>query len=150
MEHDDIVETLNRLIETSKDGEYGFRRCAEHVKSELLRERLQRRADECRDAAADLRRLVLENGGTAEEHGSAGGALHRGWVAIKGAFGGGDAAMLEECERGEDVALARYRKAAEQPLPEAVRGVVLRQLEGVQRHHVEIQTLREQARAAAH
>jgi uncharacterized protein (TIGR02284 family) len=150
MEHDDIVETLNRLIETAKDGEHGFRRCAANVKSELLRERLQRRADEYRDAAAELRRLVLENGGAAADHGSAGGALQRGWVAIKGAFGSGDAAMLEACERGEDVALVRYRKAAEQPLPEAVRSVVLRQLEGVQRHHAEMQALREQARAAAH
>src|SRR5258708_31602120 len=34
-----------------------------------------------------------------------------------------DKAVLEECERGEDSALAQYRKALKQPLPPAVRVV---------------------------
>ena len=33
MERDDVIATLNDLIETSRDGEEGFRQCAESVKS---------------------------------------------------------------------------------------------------------------------
>ncbi len=33
MSKDDVIDALNGLIETCKDGEYGFRTCAEHVKS---------------------------------------------------------------------------------------------------------------------
>ena len=38
MSNDDVVDELNDLIETCKDGEYGFRTCAEHVKSTQLRQ----------------------------------------------------------------------------------------------------------------
>jgi hypothetical protein len=31
MDNDDVIDTLNKLIETCKDGEFGFRACAEHV-----------------------------------------------------------------------------------------------------------------------
>ena len=33
MERDDVIATLNDLIETSRDGEEGFRQCAETVKN---------------------------------------------------------------------------------------------------------------------
>ena len=32
MTNDEIISTLNDLIETSKDGEHGFNTCAEDVK----------------------------------------------------------------------------------------------------------------------
>jgi uncharacterized protein (TIGR02284 family) len=35
-----------------------------------------------------------------------------------------DLGILEECERGEDVAKARYRKALEETLPEDIRVVI--------------------------
>ena len=33
MDSKDVIKTLNNLIETSKDGEYGFRSSAEHAQS---------------------------------------------------------------------------------------------------------------------
>ena len=33
MDRDDVISTLNDLIETSRDGEEGFRHCAETVKN---------------------------------------------------------------------------------------------------------------------
>ena len=58
-------------------------------------------------------------------------------------------AVLEECERGEDSALAQYRKALKQPLPPAVRVVVERQAQGAQRNHDEVRDLRDRYRSAA-
>ncbi|MBI5271218.1 MAG: PA2169 family four-helix-bundle protein [Burkholderiales bacterium] len=143
------LSTLNKLIETCKDGEYGFQSCAEHVNSAELRSLFTARASDCRQAATELQALVRQHGGEPEDSGSATGAMHRGWVAVKGTLAGySDLAMLEECERGEDAALERYREALEEDLPPQVRMVVERQFEGVKRNHMQVRTLRDQARAA--
>lgn len=148
MDRKDVVDTLNRLVETSKDGEYGFRSSAEHVRDTQLQRIFIARADECRQGAAELQTLVVQYGGTAEDGGSATGAMHRGWVAVKGTLAGySDLAMLEECERGEDAAMERYRSALAEDLPSDVRIVVERQFEGVKRNHAQVRTLRDEVRA---
>jgi uncharacterized protein (TIGR02284 family) len=150
MSNTDTIDTLNDLIETSKDGEYGFHACAEHAKSAELRQLLDARASECRQGAAELQELVVALGGKAEQGGSAGGALHRGWVSVRSALSSrDDLAMLEECERGEDKALARYREALKAELPPSVQSVVERQMRGVQTNHDQIRDRRNQLRAAA-
>jgi uncharacterized protein (TIGR02284 family) len=149
MSNDDIVDTLNDLIETCKDGEYGFAACAKHTSSAELRTLFQQRATECRTAAAELHPYVIQYGGKPDEGGSASGALHRGWVAVRGSLVGfSDQAMLDECERGEDAAKARYRKALKEDLPEPLLALIQRQDLGVQRNHDQIKALRDRARAA--
>ncbi len=59
-----------------------------------------------------------------------------------------DKAVLEECERGEDAAVARYRKALKASLPASVRSLVERQAEGAQRNHDEVRDLRDRYKAA--
>jgi uncharacterized protein (TIGR02284 family) len=150
MDNDDAIDTLNDLIETSKDGEYGFRTSAEYLKDSGTRQLFLNRADSCRQAAADLQALVRQLGGSADDSGSAAGAMHRGWVAVKGTLSGyTDKAILEETERGEDVALASYRKALAKDLPPAARTLVESQFEGVQRNHAQVRALRDQARATS-
>lgn len=151
MEHKDLMDTLNKLVATCKDGEYGFLSCAEHANADDLRRTFSARAEECRQGAAELQSLIRANGGTPDDGGTATGAVHRGWVAVKGTLSGySDLAMLEECERGEDTAVERYRKALEEPLPPDVRAVVERQFEGVKHNHMQVRTLRDQLRAAQH
>ena len=146
---DKTISVLNDLIETCKDGEYGFQSSAEHVKNPELQQVFTARAAECRKGAEVLQAQVRQLGGEADEGGSASGAIHRGWVAVKGTLSGyGEKAMLEECERGEDAALARYRDALKEDLPPNVRAVVERQYEGVKRNHEQIRTLRDRTRAA--
>jgi uncharacterized protein (TIGR02284 family) len=148
MRHDDTVDTLNDLIETSKDGEFGFRTAAECVRSEETKQVLSRRADECRRAAEELAAYVLEYGGTAQVGGTASGAMHRGWITLKSKLATyPDKVILEETEKGEDSAMAHYRRALERELPDTVRDVVARQYEGVKRNHLQVRTLRDQARA---
>ncbi len=148
MNNNDAIDTLNDLVETCKDGEYGFRSCAEHVEGTSLKQTLNRYADECRAAAAELQSLVVSMGGKADDSGTVTGAMHRGWVSVKGTLvGHSDVAMLEEAERGEDAALSRYRDALKEELPGDVRAVVERQYAGVKRNHDEVRSLRNQARA---
>jgi uncharacterized protein (TIGR02284 family) len=146
---DSITSILNSLVETSKDGEKGFRTAAENTKSSELKSVFLKRADDCASGAAELQRLVAGRGDSPEEGGSIAGALHRGWVNLKAAVTSVDeVAILDECERGEDVAKAAYRKALdENSLPEDVRSVIQRQYDGVIRNHDQIRDLRNRYRA---
>lgn len=148
MDHKDTIAVVNRLIETAKDGEYGFTSAAEHLHRPDLRQLFSSRADECRRAAAELQALVIELGGKAEDSGTAAGAMHRGWIAVKSKLAGyTDLAILEEAERGEDIALARYRDALEEELSLSVRLVIERQFGGVKYNHAQVRALRDQERA---
>jgi uncharacterized protein (TIGR02284 family) len=75
--------------------------------------------------------------------------MHRGWVNLKSALtGDSDRSALDECERGEDAALGRYRDALKQDLPSEIVALVQRQYEGAKRNHDQIRTLRDSVRAA--
>jgi uncharacterized protein (TIGR02284 family) len=143
MTNPDVVTLLNALLETCRDGEFGFSACARHVGATELREVFAMRAADCQRGAIELETYITEYGGTPDSGGSATGALHRGWLELKSALpGGNDRAMLDECARGEDVALQRYEDALRRPLPDALRAVLERQLSGVRRNRQQIQQLR--------
>ena len=142
------VSVLNDLIETCKDGEKGFRTCAEDIRRPELKSLFTTRARQCADAAAELQQVVRQLGGDPETDTSVAGDLHRRWVDLKSLITGkDDEAILNECERGEDVAKRSYQKALEEDLPAEVRALVQRQYEGVQRNHDEVRALRNAARA---
>ena len=150
MKNDDVIATLNKLIETCRDGELGFRNVAENAQLVQLRVLFTRRADDCALAAADLASCVRQLGGKPHNGGSSSVALQRGWSAVRsGVAGRNDLALLEDCERGENAALERYRRALENDLPEPERTLVARQLEGVQRNYAEVRALRDQERVRA-
>ena len=148
---DDKIESqLNELIETSKDGENGFRKAAEDTKDSELRAFFMQGAQRCAQGARELQDLVRGAGGDPERTGSTAAAMHRGWMNVKEAVTGrDDKAILEEVERGEDYAKAQYRTALEQSLPANVKSVVERQYQGVLANHDKVKALRERYRAAA-
>lgn len=149
MDSDEVISTLNDLIETCKDGEDGFRTCAQDVGDATLRSFFTNRAQTCASAALELQDLVRAYGGDPERGGSLGGALHRRWVDVKSVImGHDDKVVLKECERGEDVAVSRYRKALERKLPPEVLTVVERQYQGVLKNHDQVRDLRDHYRSA--
>jgi uncharacterized protein (TIGR02284 family) len=149
MDRDDVVDTLNDLIETCKDGEEGFRTCAENIKNVQLKEVFATAERHCREAAEELQREVQALGKSPETSGSLSGSAHRRWVDIKGAImGKDDASVLAECERGEDVAKESYGKALKKDLPSNIRVIVERQYRGVLQHHDMVRNLERAAKAA--
>ena len=150
LSNDDVVDILNDLLENARDGEYGFRTCAEQVENADAKQLFASRAEGCRKAGDELMQLVSAYGGEPESGGTAAGAMHRGWVRVKARVGAdSELSILESCERGEDAAVARYRKALKQSLPADVRAVVQRQADGAQRNHDQIRDLRNAARERA-
>lgn len=145
---EETIDTLKDLIENCRDGEYGFRACAEHAKADDIRALFNRRVEDCATAAQQLEAHVTRLGGEPDSGGTVAGAAHRGWVAVRGTLSSyTDLAMLEECERGEDAALARYSKALDKPLEPAVKAVVEEQRMGTKANHDQIRAMRDRLRA---
>jgi uncharacterized protein (TIGR02284 family) len=148
MDNKDTISVLNDLIETCKDGEKGFQECAEDLSRADLKSTMTQRAQDCAKGASELQQLVRSLGGDPETSTSVSADLHRRWIDLKSLVTGkDDLAILNECERGEDVALKSYRKALEKDLPMDVRAVVERQYLGVQRNHDQVRALRDAERA---
>ena len=144
-----LTSVLNDLIETSKDGEQGFRKAAEDTKDVQLKALFTTRAQDCASAIAELQSEVSRHGGTPETSGSMTGALHRGWLDLKAAVTShDDHAILAEVERGEDAAKKNYRHALDEALPADVRMLVEKQYQGVLQNHDRIRDLRDQYAAA--
>jgi uncharacterized protein (TIGR02284 family) len=148
--NDDVISLLNSLIETCKDGEQGFKEAAEGVERSDLKSTFYEYSQQRSQFAGVLQGLVRSLGGDPESGGSISGAMHRGWINIKSAVTGQDeAAILNECERGEDVAKEAYEAALQTSLPANIEDVLRQQSQGVQAAHNRVKELRNSERRAA-
>ena len=142
--NDDVISTLNGLIETCKDGEEGFREAASGVERSDLKSLLSEFSLQRSQFAGVLQELVRSLGGDPESDGSIAGALHRGWIDIKSVVTGRDEeAILNECERGEDTAKASYADATKMDLPANVADIIAQQSQSILAAHNRIKALRD-------
>ena|SRR5687768_13199752 len=134
--NEQVISTLNGLIETCRDGQEGFRTAAEAVRRAELKEFFHDCSRQRASFAGELQDEVRRLGGEPADSGSVAGSLHRGWMGLRAAAtGGDDDSILEECARGEDSALAAYRAALDVDLPASVRAMVERQFAEVKKAH---------------
>ena len=142
MDRDDVVSTLNGLIETCKDGANGFRTAADGVEDASLKRLFSSFAEQRAQFAVELERVVTGLGGDPADTGHIAGAVHRGWINLKAAVTGkDDGAVISEAERGEDFAKERYQAALEKTLPADVRAAVERQFMQVKEAHDHVRSL---------
>ena len=144
--NDDVISTLNGLIETCKDGQQGFKEAAEGVERSDLKSLFYEFSQQRAHFAGELQSLVQSLGGDPEKTGSVAGAIHRGWMNIKSAVTGKDeSAILNECERGEDSAKKTYKDALENALPTNVLESVQEQYQAILSAHDRVKALRDAA-----
>lgn len=145
--NDEVISTLNNLVETCKDGQNGFRTAAEGVKNSELTALFNTYSQQRGQFASELQNEVRSLGGDPEKTGSTAAALHRGWINIKSTVTGEDeGAVISECERGEDSAVKAYEEALQEDLPVNVRAIVETQFAKVKEAHDRIRSL-EKAKA---
>ena len=143
MPNDDVIAALNGLIETCKDGQEGFREAAEGVEPSELKSLFYEYSQQRAEFSGVLQELVRTLGGEPEKDGSLSGAAHRGWINIKAAVTNKDeAAILNECERGEDYAKEAYADALNLALPANIADVVGQQSQAVLAAHNRVRELR--------
>ena len=147
MENNEVIDTLNTLIETSRDGENGFTACAEDAKDASLRAYFTICATRCRQSVHTLEEMVRHYAGTPEPSGSVMGSLNRAWLNLRAAISSNsDLAVLEECERAEDAAIRTFQNALALNLPADVRPLVQIQLAGVRENHDRVRAMRDDKR----
>lgn len=139
---------LTDVVATAKNGERGFREAAEHFKSAELKSMAQRVSAERANFARELEPELHAEGEKKSPDGSTAGALHRAWIDIKTALGGGDHTILEWLEQGEDHAKKVYGEALKSNLPSAAQMIVRRQNDRVVAVHDEVKRLRDTSKAA--
>ncbi|HSI10351.1 MAG: PA2169 family four-helix-bundle protein [Rariglobus sp.] len=139
------LKTLNDLIEVLKDGEQGFMTAATDVRFPDLSLVFSRYAMQRAEFAAELQARVLALGADVETSGSIAGSIHRGWINLKSALSTNEPhAVLAEAERGEDTAVAAYRKAIESAhLDTATQDIISRQYADVKAAHDHVKMLRD-------
>jgi uncharacterized protein (TIGR02284 family) len=144
VDNDQVISTLNNLIETCKDGQNGFKEAAENVKSPELKEFFNKVSLERSQFVGDLQQQVHILGGDPEKAGSAAGSLHRAWINIKGTLmGKDDETILNEAERGEDSAVKAYEDALKQGLPANLNAILESQYRSVKQVHDRVKQMRD-------
>jgi uncharacterized protein (TIGR02284 family) len=148
--NEEVISTLNNLIETCRDGQNGFQTAAEGVKRAELKQLFHGYSQQRARFVGELQDEVRRLGGDPEDSGSVTASLHRGWMDIKAAVTGqDDGAVTSECERGEDSAVSNYRAALNVDLPANIRSIVERQFAEVKEAHDRLSNLKKATGAGA-
>jgi len=139
---------INDLITTCRDGQNGFETAAKGVDDPVLKAELLQYSGQRAEFATELAEALTQTGEVPSDHTSVSATVHRGWIKIKELVTGKDRySILAECERGEDVAVASYRKAAAAQLPQSLANIVSTQHAAIQRVHDRVKALRDAAKA---
>ncbi len=138
----DIVLVLNELIQTNKDSEKLFAYATGDVLNIGHKATFARYSRQRAGFARALQSAVLRLGGDPVGNGSVSGAVLQGWMDIKSAVSvREDLAILQEVERGEDVAKKHYEAALQRSLSDDLRALLERQLASVRECHDRIRLL---------
>lgn len=141
----DTIDILNDLIGTLKDGQEGYRLAAVDVQTHDLHVLFDRYSLQRSHFVGELQAYIHELGQANPGHTSTiAGAAHRTWINIKAALTSrDDHAILSECERGEDHALAVYKSALEKELPAHIRLTLQSQAAAIKTVHDHVRNMRD-------
>ncbi len=147
---DQTIDVIERLIETCRDGQEGYRDAAAHAQTAELKDFFNRQSLQRAKFAGELESIAQRLGESDPDRSpSIGSKLHRAWFDLKQKFGGGDLSILESVEAGEDNAKKRYQEALRADLPIDVHEIVDIQAHSVLAAHDQVRSLRDSLRKAA-
>jgi uncharacterized protein (TIGR02284 family) len=132
------------LIETLRDGHQGFmelgHRLEDPAAKRFFMEETQVRAEYAAELENELHRMGVKD---VKVSASTSSKAHRFWGELKAKLGGGDHALLDTAEQGEDVAKKAYVDALKHDLPTPLREMLDRQQEHVLTVHDKVKGLRD-------
>ncbi len=79
---EELILSLNDLIEACRDGESGFQTAADYVKDPELKKRFNQYSEQRAQFASELQSEVRQLGGIPAKTGSVSAAFQRGWMNI--------------------------------------------------------------------
>lgn len=138
----DIVLVLNELIQTNRDSEKLFAYATGDVHNIGHKATFARYSRQRAGFARALQSAVLRLGGDPAGNGTLMGVILQGWMDVKSAVSvREDLVILQEVERGEDLAKRHYEAALQKSLSDDVRGILERQYASVRECHDRIRLL---------
>src|SRR5580698_7719781 len=118
----EVELALRSVIKTLIDGQEGFQKIGDELKDETLKRYFLAESLKRARFRGDLETILHQEGiHDINESGTTAGTLNRTWASLKSKLGGGDHALLETAEQGEDSAKKIYKEALEHELPLPVR-----------------------------
>lgn len=140
----EIVSVVHHLIERCKDGQKGYRHASEDIEDHDLKSLFREYAVQRDTMITELQNELHKMGRTDSETSSIEGKIHRTWMDLSSALLAKDRQqVLNECERGEDYAVAAYDKALKADLPGNLKSIVEKQYHQVKQAHDRIRDLRD-------
>jgi uncharacterized protein (TIGR02284 family) len=131
MDNEKLADVLNHLIEVCKDGEKGYREAADEINDGYYQILFKEYARQRAQFASELQIEVKKLGCEPERTGSLTGALHREWIHLRSVKREHDTSVVLECQRGDDIAMLRYKHALEKDLPASIESLLRQQLEKI-------------------
>jgi uncharacterized protein (TIGR02284 family) len=146
-----VIHVLEKLIETCRDSQNGYRDAAEHTKSPQLRQFFNQQSIERAQFAGQLENEVIHLGDhNPERKGTVSGAIHRAWFDLKEKFSGNEESILNSVESGEDTAKHEFEQALQEGhLPVNIYTIVRQQATHVVAAHDRVRELRDERKKAA-
>lgn len=140
----DMERVLLKVAQTLEDAQLGCADLGEHMKDPALKRYFLAESLKRANFRAELEN-ELHRAGMADvkESGSASGTVHRTWADLKSKMGGGDHAMLEIAEQGEDEAKKAYKDALTHALPLPIRQLLEEQQSHVTASHDYVKSQRD-------
>lgn len=140
----EVEDALRSVIQSLIDGQEGFQKIGEHLKDETLRRYFAAESLKRAQFRGDLEEVLHQEGvHDVKESGTVGGAFNHAWGEMKASFGGGDHALLETSEAGEDAAKKAYEKVLEKELPLPIKQILTTQYAHVQTSHDYVKAARD-------
>ncbi len=147
---DNQARLLNDLILINNDRVVGYQKAMEELKNEDsdLKLLFQEKVNQSNEFKSDLSQKILQTGHEVETGTTNAGKIYRVWMDVKAFFGGSDRKIvLDNCEDGEDAALAAYNDAlTSEGLSTDARTLITKHLAALKISHDRIKTLRDAER----
>ncbi|MGB6036817.1 MAG: PA2169 family four-helix-bundle protein [Cryomorphaceae bacterium] len=106
-----MIDLLNKILQTNLDASAGYAFAAEEIENDNFRNFLKSYAARRKRYADELEAEIVKLGGKSQSDTSLLGEVHQAFMKIREAVSiNHDAALLDECVRGEGEAISQYEK----------------------------------------
>ncbi len=133
MAYSETIDDLNLLLTRNYDAEKGFRKAAIKVDQPWLSDFFKGSSVQHNQFGHQLSDEIRKLNGKPDKYPSLEGNVHRAWMNIKELLSARDSmAMLQECDRGQKMALEAYERILEESaLTPSSRKIVQQQRETI-------------------
>jgi uncharacterized protein (TIGR02284 family) len=141
-------EAIRMVIQNLIDAQEGFQKIGDELKDETLKRYFLAESLKRAQFRGELETVLHQEGiHDIKESGTVTGTVRRTWASLKSKMGGGDHALLETAEQGEDAAKEVYADALNRELPFPIRQLLTTQSAHILSSHDYVKAARDHVHA---